>query len=91
MTRLMKLVLVLVLVAGLCGAAASTALGETPAILVLAGKVTELKFSGEEERTKTALSTKNKELSGEGLTATLKGCTELEKKEKTATFAQKAY
>jgi hypothetical protein len=80
MRRLMKLMLVVV--AGLCGAVASAAMGETPAILVLAGKVTEVKVSGEEKTTKTALSTALKEFTGEGLTATLKGCTELEKKEK---------
>jgi hypothetical protein len=83
MRRLSQLALALALTTSICGAVASTAaMGETPAILVLSGKVTELKFSGEEITAKTALSTKLHEMFGEGLAATLKGCTELEGKEK---------
>jgi hypothetical protein len=83
MRRLVKLALALALATSVGGAMAATAaMAETPAILVLEGKVTELKFEGSEATQKTALSTKAKEITGEGLTATLKGCTELEKKEK---------
>jgi hypothetical protein len=83
MRQLTKLALGLALVAGLYSAVASmAAMAETPAILVLEGKVTELKFEGSEATQKTALSTKAKEITGEGLSESMKGCTELEKKEK---------
>ena len=67
MRRLMKLALG----AGACGgalrgrclAAAMAEMG--PAILVLAGKVTELTFEGREATAKTALSTKSKEFTGD--------------------------
>jgi hypothetical protein len=79
----LKLMMLAMLALMALGAVASTAaMAETPAILVLEGKVTGLEFKGGEATAATALSTKNKEITGEGLTASLKGCTELEKKEK---------
>jgi hypothetical protein len=83
MRRLSRLALALALTTSICGGVAATAaMGATPAILVLAGKVTGLEFKGGEATQRTALSTAKDEITGEGLTATLKGCTELAGNEK---------
>ena len=81
--RLMMLAMFALLAIGAVSSTAAMAESDgPPAILVLEGKVTALKFEGNEATQKTVLSTKAKEISGEGLSATLSGCTELEKKEK---------
>jgi hypothetical protein len=85
MRRFTQMAAALAIVALVCGAGAAVAAAEDgpPAILVLEGKVTDLAFTGSDAtQVTTVTNLEGKEIKGKGVSATLKGCTTLEGKEK---------